>query len=305
MNFKTKAKIQRLFSVLPKGENINFFFQKNITKSLPISDEDFVEKLRTVKKHFDNYMEFSENRDLNNSKYYEFGTGYDLVIPIGIRSLGFEELTCIDIRELLFPELINDAIRRFNNIAKSVSDDFRLFPEIPEVTKDNFREVALEYMNIKYRAPLDARNTGIESGSIDFILSNATMEHIPEIHLYDILKECHRILKKGGIMSNAIDYRDHWSFFDRSISVYNYLQYSDSEWKKLNPSIMYQNRMRHRDHIEKINKAGFKIISEKKDMPDESELIALDKIKTDEHFSKNYSREELSVKSSMIVLKKM
>lgn len=304
MNFKVKAKLQNLFSVLPKGENINYFFQKYVTRSLPISDEDFKIKLETVKLHFDNYVKYSGNIDFKGSRYYEFGSGYDLVIPIGIRSLGFDELTCIDIRELVFPELINDTINRFNKMAVKISDDFHLFENIPNLTGNNYKNVLLEYFNINYKAPLDARSTVIESDSIDFILSNATLEHIPEIHIEDILKECFRILKPGGIMSNAIDYRDHWSFFDNSISVYNYLQYSESEWNKLNPSIMYQNRMRHKDHLEKIRNSGFEIISEKMDMPDSIEIEILNNLNYNDYFRNNYSLEELAIKSSMLVLRK-
>jgi len=304
MNFKFKAKIQNLFSVLPKGENINYFFQKHVTKSLPISDEDFKIKLETVKLHFDNYVKYSGDIDSKRSRYYEFGSGYDLVIPIGIRSLGFDELTCIDIRELVFPELINDTINRFNKTAGKISDEFCLFENVPTVTGINYKNVLSEYFNINYIAPLDARNTGIESDSIDFILSNATLEHIPEIHIEDILKECNRILKPGGIMSNAIDYRDHWSFFDNNISIYNYLQYSENKWKKLNPSIMYQNRMRHKDHIQKIKNAGFEIISEKLDLADDSEIEKLKTINLNDHFTNNYTFEEIAIKSSMLILRK-
>lgn len=305
MNFKVKAKLQNLFSVLPKGENINYFFQKHVTKSLPISDEDFVNKLKTVKLHFDNYVKYSDRNDLKGSRYYEFGSGYDLVIPIGIRALGFEQLTCIDIRELVFPELINNTIIRFNEMAGKISDEFSLFEHIPNVYGSNYKNVLSENFNINYKAPIDARDTGIESNSIDFILSNATLEHIPEVHIGDILKECFRILKPGGIMSNAIDYRDHWSFFDSSISVYNFLQFPENEWKKLNPSLMYQNRMRHKDHIRKIQNAGFDIISEKKDLSNDSEIEILKTIKLNDHFRKNYTFEEVAVKSSMIILRKI
>lgn len=304
MDFKFKAYIQNIFSAVPQGERFNYFFQKNITHSLPISDADFSEKIETVKLHFNNFSKYCGDKDPQNCKYYEFGSGYDMVIPIGISMLGFGNLTCIDIRELVFPDLINDSIKRLYGFKDKFGEKDNVLKNVPQVDRNNYREILKEYFNINYIAPLDARKTSIESNSIDFILSNATMEHIPQKDLPDIMKESYRIMKPGGIMSNVIDYRDHWSFFDNSISVYNYLQYSDKEWRKLNPSIMYQNRMRHSDYIKIISEAGFQILEEKPNYPTESEIELLKKIKITDHYLKNYTSEDLSIKSSMLVLRK-
>lgn len=304
MNFKYKAHIQKFISALPQGEKVNYIFQKHVTHSLPINDSDFSEKIETVKRHFKNFEKYSQEKDPSKCSYYEFGSGYDLLIPIGIRLLGFNDLTCIDIRELVFPELINDTVKRLKLSKEKFGITDQSLEKVPQLSDSNFREVLSEYFNINYIAPLDARNTGLESNSIDFILSNATMEHIPQIHLPGIMQECHRILKPGGIMSNAIDYRDHWSFFDPSVSVYNYLQYNEKEWDKLNPSIMYQNRMRHKDHMKIINEAGFEILEELPDHPDQAEMNQLKDLQLNDHFKNIYTMEELSIKSSMLVLRK-
>lgn len=304
MNFKYKAYLQKLFSSLPQGERINYLFQKHVTHSLPINETDFSEKIETVKRHFSYFEKYSRESDPGKCSYYEFGSGYDLLIPIGIRLLGFNDLTCIDIRELVFPELINDTIKRIKLSDEKFGVDDETLSNVPLLTGSNFREVLREHFNINYIAPLDARKTGIESNSIDFILSNATMEHIPQIHLPDIMKECHRILKPGGIMSNAIDYRDHWSFFDPTISVFNYLQFNDKEWNRLNPSIMYQNRMRHKDHMEIITECGFEVLEEIPDYPDQSEINQLKELVLNAHFKDNYTLEDLSIKSCMLVLRK-
>ncbi|HMS65236.1 MAG TPA: class I SAM-dependent methyltransferase [Ignavibacteria bacterium] len=304
MKFKYKAYLQNFFSSIPQGERINYFFQKHITHTLPINDQDFSVKVDTVINHVDNFRKYGNEKDIENCKYYEFGSGYDMVIPMGVSLLGFESLTCIDIRELVFPDLINDSIKRLFSYKDKFGSRADILKEIPLVNRKNYREILRKNFKINYLAPLDARKTGIESNSIDFILSNATMEHIPEIHLPDILKECLRILKPGGIMSNAIDYRDHYSFFDNSVSVYNYLQYSENQWNKLNPSIMYQNRLRHKDYVKIILDTGFEIIDEKPDFPDDSEISSLKNTELDEFYRENYNFEELSIKSCMIVLRK-
>ena len=67
---------------------------------------------------------------------------------------------------------------------------------IPEVNRKNYKDVLKKFLRIDYNAPLDAKNTGIQSNSIDFIISNATMEHIPQKDLPDIIKECYRCQMK-------------------------------------------------------------------------------------------------------------
>lgn len=304
MNFKYKAYLQRFFSEIYKGEKINYLFQKYITHTLPISDEDFLSKTESIRIHLDNFRTYSGKNDFSNCDYYEFGTGYDMLIPLVVSLSGFRKLSCIDIRELVFPELINDSVTRLKKLKDKININFTISKNIPVFNDKNFRQVLKDHFSIEYKAPEDARKTSLESESVDFILSNATFEHIPGIHIKDILTECYRILKRGGIMSNAIDYRDHFSFFDNSISVYNYLKYSPAEWERLNPSIMYQNRLRHRDYINFINETGFKILNVKCDMPDEDEIRRFDEIVTDEYFKKNYTKDELIIKSGFIVLQK-
>ena len=105
-------------------------------------------------------------------------------------------------------------------------------------------------------------------------------------------------------MSNEIDYVDHYSYFDDSISVYNYLKFSGNEWKKLNPAIMYQNRMRHIDYIKIINETEFEILNVEPDYPDDKETEQLKNLNLNEYYRNNYSLEELSIKKSKIVLRK-
>ena len=57
-----------------------------------------------------------------------------------------------------------------------------------------------------------------------------------------------------------IDYSDHWSHFDRSITTYNFLQYTEEEWRRHNPDLNYQNRMRNSEFLALFESAGFDII---------------------------------------------
>ena len=130
------------------------------------------------------------------------------------------------------------------------------------------------------------------------------MEHIPQNDIVPILKECHRLLRKGGIISLTIDYLDHWSYFDQNVSAYNFLKYSEQEWRKYNPALHYQNRLRHKDYFTAISQTDFEIVENHPKMPLEEDLGGLNRMKIAPIFHNNYSIEELAVKSSSIILRK-
>ena len=79
----------------------------------------------------------------------------------------------------------------------------------------------------------------------------------------EIFKEVFRLLKNNGLVSIRIDYKDHYSYSDKSISSLNFLNYSDHEWKKYNHNNNYQNRLRHFEYLEIFQNVGFSINEEK------------------------------------------
>ena len=153
-------------------------------------------------------------------------------------------------------------------------------------------------------APMDAGKTDIKDESIDLVVSNATLEHIPKDSIKDILKESYRILKPGGILSHAIDYKDHWAYVDPNLSYYDFLKYSDKIWKNKNPTLNFQNRLRHKDYVDLFYSAGFQIKFIKPDYPSETDKIALRNLKLDDYFRTNYTFVELSILGSLFVLTK-
>ena len=56
-----------------------------------------------------------------------------------------------------------------------------------------------------------------------------------------------------------IDYSDHYSHTDKNIGNLNFLQFSESEWKKFNTPMLYQNRLRHQDYRNFFKSYGYKL----------------------------------------------
>lgn len=256
MKFYYKSILQHFFSNLPKGEKLNYLFQKHISKTFPVTDDKFIFKANTAFKHFKNFEKFNTLKNASN-KYYEFGAGWDMIVPLSICHLGYEA-TVIDIRRLLVDDLVKNSIKRYGILKNNL-----LF----KITNSKYNE--LKDFNFKYYAPLDASKTIFLDNYFDFSSSTATLEHIPPKDILNILNETYRIMKKGGVLSITIDYRDHWAYFDKSISFYNFLQFTPEEWKKFNPSLNYQNRLRHCDYLKIISKTNFKIVKSNLSLPNE------------------------------------
>jgi hypothetical protein len=85
---------------------------------------------------------------------------------------------------------------------------------------------------------------------------------VPADVLAAIMRNCHRFCHGGSVLSLKIDYGDHWSYVDRSINTYNYLRYDDAEWRRFNPPMHYQNRLRHSDFRRMFRDCGFRIVED-------------------------------------------
>jgi len=104
-------------------------------------------------------------------------------------------------------------------------------------------------------------------------------------------------------MSLEIGYEDHYSYFDRRVSVYNFLRYSENVWKLFNPSLHFQNRLRHCDYSRMFHDERFAIVAEHCCSVSEEDLTKLGRITVDDRF-KAYSLQELAVRDGRFVLRK-
>jgi SAM-dependent methyltransferase len=161
-----------------------------------------------------------------------------------------------------------------------------------------------ERFGIEYLAPVDARKTGLPAESVDFVSSTDVCEHVPADDLAAIFRECHRLLRPGGAFSCRIDLQDHYSYFDRSLSRYNFLRFSDGAWRLVNSPLHFQNRLRAPDYLRLVRDAGFELLVERPSGPGEDGLRQLQEIPLAERFRNGYTPEELGVTVLSFVAKR-
>jgi SAM-dependent methyltransferase len=297
MHWKTKALIQTVFSHIPGGESLNYLCQRRLFHSLPVADEIFREKADIARRHLENLTRHGLV-PVENARFYEFGAGKDLILPLCLYGLGAQEQLLVDIRHLARDELVLDSLRRLESgVVPGLQRRPRSAATVGGIA------AALAALGITYRAPCDARETGLPEASVDYITSTSTLEHIDEPEIRLILKECRRILTPDGRMSMFVDYQDHYSYADMTISAYNFLQFEAEEWAQWSPSLQFQNRLRHGDYLALFGEAGFEVVDDRPTMGSTADLEVVRGLPLAQGF-RSRTIDELAVRDSFVTLRR-
>jgi SAM-dependent methyltransferase len=223
-----KNRAQRVFSALPGGHHLNYIFQRTLG-GLPLPVTKLGVEVDKASAHLAALGLLGI--DPVAARTFEFGAGYDLHLPLIQAALGLRRQTVVDIRRVARSSLVMAMARRLSDLAEV---PVGWSPAIVQVGGSMADVLAAN--GITYLAPADARATTLDTGTIDAVTTVSTLEHIPPDDLAAILRECHRLIRHGGGMSMLIDYSDHWSHFDHSITEYNFLQFTESRWRHLSPA---------------------------------------------------------------------
>jgi SAM-dependent methyltransferase len=290
MNRRIKALAHGMISAMPfRRVELRYYFQQKVTKSLPRSPEGYQRGLEGALTHLASFRRFSKV-PVEKAHFYEFGAGWDLLTPLVFYSCGVNRQTVIDIWRFVDYRLLNHTIAFLRDCNQFNLRRKPLHPLGPESAVADLER----FYGIQYLAPVDARNTGLAGGAFDCITSTVTMEHIPQEDIEVILCECRRIMKREGILSLIIDYQDHFSYFDRSLSKYNFLQYSNRRWAIYNPPSHYQNRLRHCDYADIISRSGFEILLNTPDEPTVADIEVLSTLPLAKRF-RSYAVTDLAI----------
>jgi methyltransferase family protein len=109
---------------------------------------------------------------------------------------------------------------------------------------------------IQYRAPWSTK-AAVERETLDLVFSQATLEHVDG--LPEVYRAMYDWLKPGAYMSHQIDFKCH-----NSAREWNgHWTYSKLMWKLVRgKDVWLINRLPYSEHVELMQKAGFRIVSE-------------------------------------------
>ena len=293
MRWLAKAALQRGLGALPQGERLNYVFQRHVLRSFPIGDAALRQKFTRAVQHLAAYEEHAPGTPAAEATFFEFGAGWDLAIPLAYALLGVGHQVLVDIRPSARTELVNETLAGYGRLRRALEE--AAARSLHDVGGPVASLAELEpRFGIRYLAPCDARATGLPVGSVDFVSSTDTCEHIPAADLAAIFAECRRLLRPGGTFSCRIDLQDHYAYFDRSLSRYNFLRFSDRTWALVNSPLHFQNRLRAPEYLRLVGEAGFELVVENPSGPSEQGRAELQALPLAERF-RSYSPDELGV----------
>jgi predicted SAM-dependent methyltransferase len=267
-----KTFVQRAISCLPRSDWWNGQFQRYVTKGLHLDPNgEFRGKLRACQKHYA-FFRCWRGSSAPEFSAVELGTGWFPILPLGLYLCGAVKIWSYDIAPLVAMQTLKDTLRCFLLVHEAgMLRDF--LPEMRTERIDCLRR-AFTSPSVTPRdtlAPLgihlvvgDIRKARQPDESVDLVFSNGVLEHLPRHQLVEVLTLLRRWIRPTGVMIHHVGMADQFASFDRSITPFNFLQYSRKSWRWLDNPIIPQNRLRHSDYLKVLDDAVCEVLHEEK-----------------------------------------
>lgn len=286
-----KYAFQKVVSRLPFGHQINTVCQKTLGGLRKPVLFGYPRTLTML------WLLRQSGVSLRGTVCVELGTGWDLSSALTLVRTGAADVYTYDHLRHLVPEYCEMAAAAIDS--RRIPSDTNLpfsppFAELAEL-------VGVPRGQIHYRAPYDARRTGLSPESVDLYYSLATLEHIPLPTVRELLAESFRILKPGSVCYHYIQPSMHsWRGKESSI---DYLVFSSSTWERwiANP-IAYENRLRAVEYLGLLTDAGFEIVDTRYSV-DQVALSKLPHMRIAEEFSR-FTPEQLAQEYVWVIARK-
>jgi SAM-dependent methyltransferase len=180
---------------------------------------------------FQKHLQGAGLATLTGRRAAELGPGNGLLTALFAKALGAEWTWLVDAQELA-----SDDVGLFSRAAEVLSAAGLPVPELPPLPS---MTEALQRLNASYLTQGLASMRTIPDGTVDFLFSNAVLEHVRLREFAETCKEMRRILKPTGVASHQIDFRDHLQ------NGLNNLRFSSRVWESdfMVRSGFYTNRL--------------------------------------------------------------
>ncbi|MGX1022919.1 hypothetical protein [Psychroflexus sp. MBR-150] len=279
---KVKTIVFKILDVLPK--RIGYWAYHGFQK-ITLKEVSFYQ--HTNRKSFNQIKKILRNNKVNleGKNVLEIGSGWFPIIPILFKNeLNINKCYTFDINEHYSKKRIKSTLKIFENNFKTNKNNLPSF--------------------IKYFPSTNVSNFKIND-NIDFVISRFVLEHISEDELLKIHYHLYNQISKSAQILHLISPSDHRAYSDKSLSLYDFLKYSDKEWDKIQTKFDYHNRLRLPDYINIFKKAGFKIeFLNYEDVNKNSDKYKKFK-KLNIHYDyKKYSEQEILASSITVLLSK-
>jgi SAM-dependent methyltransferase len=177
----------------------------------------------------------------------ELGPGDSLASALVVTGLGGGYCWLVDAGDFALKD-----IAIYQNIAAELRKKGVSAPHLQEASDT---AAMLDQCRARYLSNGLSSLRTIAEGSVDFIWSQAVLEHIRRDEFADTMKELRRVMKPNGACSHRIDLRDH---LDAGL---NNLRFPSAVWESdfLATSGFYTNRVGYGEMLAAFRSAGFEV----------------------------------------------
>lgn len=288
MKHQIKTNFFKFLSILPNKIGDYFYHiiqflsnKKKIKSKIKLSESTYNILLLLL-----NDLKF----DLKNKKVLEIGSGWFPIMPYFFIYFGkVSKVYTYDINE----HYRKSSISKFN---LDFEKEYNLKVDVEKANKYGLPH-EVDYFPSKNIIFEDIPN-------IDIVFSRYVLSHVSPNDIEEMHKKIKRSVNKGTFIVHFISPSDLRQHGDKSISLQDFLQYSPSQWDKIQTRFDYHNRMRLPQFIELFTKLDLEIVYLSYDRLNENSknMDLFKKLNLHEDYIK-YSTEELTAGNIVIVLK--
>lgn len=263
MDWRIKGTIQGILARLPGGMMANDLLQRTLGGRRNVEahiaskvEEDWLVHLEHMRE-----LEFK----LAGATVVEIGSGWLPVFPLCFALAGVRRCLSYDLHRHLTMGVLPETLARLERHLPAIAvaaglPEGQVRARHGELMQATDGRDLLRRAGIEYHAPADATRTGLAAGSVDLVISNSVLEHVPALVLGALLAESRRILRPGGLSLHGVNCGDHYAYIDRRITAIHYLRYSEQRWRLWNNDILFQNRLRASDFLAAAAHAGLAVV---------------------------------------------
>lgn len=290
MKIHLKSGLFKTLDLVPSA--IGYFIYHKLQQLIPSNKLEYKipANIKTFKKLEKLIMKV--NGSLENKNILEIGSGWVPIMPFFLKYLGkCNKIISYDLNEHYQKSTINELIQHFNlNYATSIVPYHKDKYNLPEW--------------LTYRPKENVIHTTLP-GNIDLIFSRFVLEHVPPEQIYLMHKKFKEIYDENTLIIHMISPSDHRAYSNSSLSLLDFLQYSQEEWDRLQTKFDYHNRLRLPQYMEIFKKLDFEILHLEYTtiIDDLKEYDKFQKLKIHNDYVK-YTEEELTAGAINIVMRR-
>ena len=293
---------QKVLSYVPGGDKVYYGLGSIVQKNVKGRAGPMSSAINLVKN--------IQNLVGKDAVIMDVGTGWYHHEPFLLYLCGFSKFYLFDVVEkskfIYIKNYLNGIIDNIEMISNELQiDESNAIDKINELLSCNSKKEIYKICNFEPVITKDFSRLFMPENSIDLMVSNCVLNHIPLDILKPELKILKKILKPNGYMHFLIGHDDHWTFHDLKMNKFQYYIYSDKYYKRLfETNFQFQNRLVKKELIDLFDQCGL-ILTNYFEHKNNSSRAEIEKIihKLDSRFSK-YSIDDLSIIHSYVTLQK-